>query len=292
MRAIFLTTNTNEVLGHVRAWESAFGPVKHVTFNHQGIRNDHLLIDAAAAEKPEVIFYIGAVKGTGNPRAETYRELRTIAPLVNLCSDAADKPWHGVLAAYANHKCFDLQVSLDGGRPTAIDISMLTPVDPRPYEGLGPERDIRCGFSGGVGHHNQRAEIVRALECPGGLTVRERSQSNYEDHVLFIRRCRMILNTSFTGTGQAHHIKGRVLEAGWAGCALLESEGSPICNWFPPDCYLIYRDPKEAAEMIRDLDDETIERTAKRLAEEVRARYTAKTIYGEILRKIGLVPPC
>ena len=289
MRALFLTTKTSDCANHVNAWESAFGKPDHVTFNHEGIRNDHVLIEATRAVNPDIIFYIGAMKGLGNPRAETYQELRRIAPTVNFCSDAADTPWHPVLATYARLKCFDLQVSIDGAAEAPVDFTTLTPVDPRPFDievNHELRKDIRFGFSGSVGRWNGRSEIVKSLEWFGGLTVRHRqSGDTYHDHARFMRRCRMILNISATGSGHRNHIKGRVLEAGWAGCALLESEGSPIGNWFPSDCYLTYRDPREAAEIVRDTDDATIDRYAKRLSEEVRTRFHPKIIYTDILKR-------
>jgi hypothetical protein len=97
----------------------------------------------------------------------------------------------------------------------------------------------------------------------------------------------MVINTSMTGSGDAHHIKGRVIEAGWAGCCLLEQEGSPIWQWFPPDCYVLYRDPRDAASIIENLDDDTIALKSARLAQEVRERFTPRQIYGEMLRRVG-----
>lgn len=284
MKAVFLTTKTADCINHVSAWESVFGKAEQVTFNHEGIRNDHVLIDAAKAIKPDVIFYIGAMKGLGNPRPETYQELRLVAPMVNFCSDSADKPWHPVLATYARMRCFDLQVGIDGPFDAPVDLSTLTPVDPRPFD-IDVEKDIRFGFSGSVGKWNGRSEIVKSLEWFCGLNVLHREGTPYIDHARFLRRCQIVLNISLTGSGLKHHIKGRVLEAGWAGCALLESEGSPIGNWFPSDCYMIYRNPKEAADMVRDIDDATIDRYAKRLSEEVRTRYHPKMIYMEILKR-------
>jgi len=285
MKAVFLTTKTADCVNHVSAWEYVFGKSEHITFNHEGIRNDHVLIDAARAAKPDVIFYIGATKGLGNPRAETYRELRKIATFINLCSDAADRPWHPVLETYARLKCFDLQVAIDGPSDAPVDLSTLTPVDPRPFE-VDVPKDIRFGFSGSVGRWNGRSEIVKALEWFGGLQVRHRQGGDtYQDHCRFLRRCQIVLNISLTGSGHRDHIKGRVLETGWAGAALLESEGSPIANWFPSDCYLTYRDPREAAEIVRDIDDATIDKVTKRLSEEVRAKYHPKIIYTQMLRQ-------
>lgn len=285
MKALFLTTKTADCINHVSAWESAFGIAEHVTFDHEGLRNDHLLINAALTIKPDVIFYIGATRGRGNPRAETYHELRRISTFINICSDAADRPWHPVLDGYKRLECFDLQVAIDGPADAPVDFVTLTPVDPRPFD-IDVVKDIRFGFSGSVGKWNGRSEIVKALEWFSGLIVRHRQiGDNYRDHAGFLRRCRILLNVSLTGSGARHHIKGRVLEAGWAGCALLESEGSPIGNWFPSDCYLTYREPREAAEIVRDIDDVTIERVARRLSEEVRSRYHPKIIYTEMLRR-------
>lgn len=285
MKALFITTKSNDCDNHVQAWESVHGPAARLVFDVQGIRNDWQFAAAAEQHKPEVIFYIGACNAPGNPRPATLAGLRSFAPTINLCSDAADKPWHPVLAGMRTRGCFDLQVSIDGARNSPVDMATLTPVDPRPFQ-VETERDIRCGFSGSVGRWNERSEVVKALEWLGGLTVRERQGSGaYEDHARFLRRCRMLLNSSFTGTGHAHHVKGRVLEAGWAGCALLESEGSTIGDWFPADCYLTYRDPKEAAEIIASLDDSTISRMATRLSEEVRSRFHPSMIYGSILKR-------
>ena len=286
MRAMFLTTMTGDTTNHVSAWESVFGKAEHVRFNHEGIRNDHLLIEAAQAAKPDVIFYIGATKGLGNPRPETHQELRKIAPCINLCSDAADRPWHHVLQGYARHRCFDLQVAIDGAADAPVDFTTLTPVDLRPFQ-IGERKDIRFGFSGSVGRWNGRSEIVKALEWFGGLTVRHRqSGDTYPDHVRFLLRCRILLNVSLTGSGQRHHIKGRVLEAGWAGCALLESEGSPIGNWFPSDCYLTYRNPLEAAEISKNLDEAEIFSLSRRLKEEVEERFHPKIIYTDMLKRV------
>ena len=48
---------------------------------------------------------------------------------------------------------------------------------------------------------------------------------------------------------------------------------------------MIYRNPKEAADIVRDIDDATIDRMARRLSEEVRTRYHPKMIYTEMLKR-------
>ena len=120
--------------------------------------------------------------------------------------------------------------------------------------------------------------------------IRDRTEGDsYREHVQFMKRCRMIINISDTGSGQRHHVKGRILEAGFAGCALLEDAESPIGDWFPPDCYITYRDPRHAAELIEGLPDEAIDAAARALAAHVREHYGAAKIYGEIIERAGLV---
>lgn len=288
MKALFYTTQTVDCSNHVRAWNSAFPKAEHLTYNHNGIRNDWQMLEAAQRIRPDVVFWIGAHQAPGNPKCETFKKVRDVAPLVNLCSDAADKPWHHFLKLYDNRGCFDLQVAIDGAHEAPVDLAVLTPIDSAPFAG-GRFRDIRCGFSGNVGRGNLRSEVVNALAWFGGLTIRSRAGDNsYDEHARFLKRCQMLLNLSRTGSGQRHHIKGRVLEAGWAGCALLESEGSPIGQWFAPDCYVSYGHPTDAAAIISSIDDRQIDLAARRLTEEVKARFTAKQIYTQILERAGV----
>lgn len=285
MKALFITTQTVDCANHVRAWNSIMDrPADHLAFDHMGLCNDWQMPQRANEVRPDVMFYIGAHRSRGNPKPQTLIDLRGIAPLVLICSDAADHPWHPVLGGYRGHQCFDLMVAIDGAREAPVDLATLTPVDERPFR-VELKRDIRCGFSGSVGRWNARSETINALEWFAGLVVRRRETGDsYDAHARFMKRCRLLLNVSLTGSQQTHHVKGRVVEAGFAGCALLESAGSPIGEWLPDDCYLTWRHPRDVKAMIEDLDDATIDRAARRLAEEVRARYTARTIYGEILR--------
>lgn len=299
MKALFLTTRTNDCSNHVRAWDSvSYESAVHLTYEHRGggIKDDQGLHDAMVRESPDVMFWIGANSAPGNPKPSALRAMRSIAPFVNLVSDAADRPWWSPLKNYAKLECFDLQVALDGGVddfPVEV-LRTLTPVDARPFA-AEVERDVQYGFSGSVGRGAPRSEIIRALEWFKGLHVRPRAgraqELSYDDHARFMRRCQVVLNFSWTGTGHTHHVKGRVLEAGFAGCALLEHECSPIGDWFPEECFIRWRDVKHIAELVENLDDATIARAARRLAGFVRSRYGAARIYSEILEKAGVDLP-
>ena len=286
MKALFYTTTTVDCSNHVQAWNSAYPKASHICYEMRHLCNDWQLLEGIEREKPDVVFYIGANESLGNPKVGTLQIAQSKVPVINLCSDAADKPWHRTLEGYKRKGCFALQVSIDGARDAPVDYATLTPIDPGPFcEPL--TKSIRCGFSGTVGRWNARSEVVLALTWFGGLTVRDRVKvDGYENHVDFLKRCQMVLNISNTGSGLAHHIKGRVLEAGWARSALLESAGSPIGEWFPSDCYITYRNPKEAADIIRDIGDTEIDKCAARLAHEVRTRFRADMIYDEILRRV------
>lgn len=297
MKAFFLTTKTNDCTNHVEAWNSVSSePAIHLTFEHRGggIRADGALLHRMREESPDVLFYIGAHDAPGNPKFATLRAMRDVAPFIHLCSDAADKPWWSMLMHYARGGCFTLQVALDGGSDE-VPVPMyrtLTPVDARPFA-TEVGRDIRYGFSGSVGRGNIRSEMVRALEWFRKLNVRPRDidVDSYEAHARFMRRCQIILNFSWTGSSRTHHIKGRVLEAGFAGCALLEHEDSPIGKWLPPNCYIPWRDVQHVGELVETLSDERIERSAFHLSQAVRAKYGAARIYGEILEQAGVGHP-
>lgn len=300
MKVLFITTSTNDVDGHVEAWNCCNQePALWVKFEHRNLRNDGPMIQAARLEKPDVIFYIGACEARGLPARSTFKMLSAEAPLIHICCDAGDAPWHRVLHEYHDLGCFALQVGIDGCKDAPVDLATLTPVDVRLFGGRPPKRRIRCGFSGTIGYLNDmsdacrndpRGSILIPLAVSKRIRVLRRSHMrSYRAHVAFIRRCKMLINTSYTGSGKFHHIKGRVLEAGWAGCALLESKGSPIADWLPEDCYLLYDGAKQAEEIIEGIDDATIRGYADRLARYVREHYHPRDIYREIMERAGLV---
>jgi len=283
MRALFVTTHTNDIRNVVDAWDSiSVDPAERFIFNYERRPLDGFILDTVRRIVPEVIFYIGGCDGIGLPSTRTFRRLRRIAPIINLIPDAGDPPWHDLIKKYRNEDCFDLYVGLDGCPDSPVDLVTVTPVNWKLFD-TEVERDIRCGFSGGLG--GKRDDILKALESLCFVRVRA---NNYVDHVSFLQRCHMILNTAWTGSGLYYHVKGRVIEVGWAGSALLEHSYAPTKHWFPTDAYFSYSSSDEAAEIIVSSSEDDVVKRALLMAKITRERYHPAMIYGEILKRMTL----
>ena len=298
MKAYFVTVCVSDAGNLMDAWASTGREFNHVPFVLRSEPNDDEILDKAG--KPDVIFYVGAAAGEGLPSIETLQALRRIAPTVNLCWDSADPPWHPLLNAYRDAECFDIQVGLDGCHEAPVDMVTLTPVNPRRYEGSDYERTTRCGFTGNI-PSREYMDIVRKLHGTGEqradllhpmgdlILIRQRDvTSPYEDYVDFLKHCQIAINTSMTGSGATHHVKGRVIEIPLAGAALLEMAAAPTGRWLPPGSFFTYSDMEEAAHIIRTADPSDIARRAGKARKYVLRRYTPNAIYGAILARIGL----
>jgi len=284
MKALFITTQTNDTHNHIDAWDSVSDiPAKRIHFNyHGGIGNDvYIRNKAMASGSNDVIFYIGANRGGGIPNFDTLRELRKIAPTINIVSDAADRPWHGLIARYRKEECFDLQVGIDGDPNSPVDLVTLTPVDSRIFDSVNIGRDIHCGFSGNVA--GKRGHILSNVGSRCWIRLRG---DDYLDHVRFLKRCRMILNVAYTGSGERYHVKGRVTETGYAGAALLEPSVSPTSHWYTASSYLAYLSAEHLIDLIETVSEEKITSCAEEFSKITREKYNAAAIYGSMLDKI------
>lgn len=297
--ALFVTTRTSEPIENVRAWAHTMGQAKHLTFDINGPNEDDLILAGARSCGAEVIFYTGGVSGVGLPTEETLKALRRIAPTIMLQGDMADPPFHPILERYRSLDLFDLYVSMDGSRNEFVDHATLTPFDPQRFSTPSRRRTIHCGFAGNVvgreryellkrehGTEDPRSAVLHRLN--GLVQLREReTDGSYENYLAFFRRTKLIINTSYAGSGLVHHVKGRVLEAAFSGCALLEMRASPLKDWFPPESYFTYADAEEASEAIQLLSDGEIKQTAALFQAYARANYTADKIYRGIMEKLN-----
>jgi len=301
LKAFFVTVRVNDAGNLIDAWARGAGfEFENIDFILRGSPNDDEILDKAVKSRPDVIFYVGAAAGEGLPSIETLQKLRRMAPSVNLCWDASDPPWHPLLKDYRDNECFDLQVGLDGNHDAPVDMATLTPVNPGAYDGPDRERTIRCGFTGNI-PSRERMELIRALHGteeqrasvihPLGdlVTIRQRElTSPYSDYVDFLKTCQLAINTSMTGSGATHHVKGRVVEIPLAGAALLEMADAPTNHWLPESSFFTYRDIDEAAHLIKTLELSDIQKRADKARNYVKSRYHPSMIYGAILSRLGL----
>jgi hypothetical protein len=286
MRTLFFTTGTRDC---EKLWQS------YINLGHetQVMRYDIPGINMVAIAKayaPEVIIYIGAIGafhfGLPVPTPDVLEEVGKVAPMVHLCSDAADPPWWDLLNEYFARRVFALQVTIDGCYETPKGMTVaLTPIDPgmfkpRPWR----DRIYDCGFVGGGG---VRAEMLRALQTRVPLTwYSNGSEVPYPELCEFYSDCRIVWNLAHTGSNARRHVKGRVVEAGLAGAVLVEPSDSPLGQWFETGVdYLAWGDLEEAAKWIRHILDNPSagEAMAGRFHKKMVEQHSAKAFWEKVL---------
>lgn len=296
MKAFFLTLEFDSMV-LLNAWKSWHTDETSVfRYDITGRPRDKEILEHAKGFAPDITFYVSAVAGSGIPTVSTLKSLRDMAPLIHLCGDAADYPWLGPLLMYKKEGCFDLQVTVDGAIDIPeIDMTTIMPVDHRPYEGEAPVRDVLCGFPGQCGPGHPRYDVLTPLVDKDLVTYRARGgalpieiSDNYEGYAHFLRRCKVCINFSHTGSGILHHVKGRVVEASLGGAALLDMEVSLTKEWIPKEYIFLYKDVEDAARIIKNMDYEDAAERAKLFQAYVSSNYSAEKIYRRMLERIGL----
>ena len=262
------------------------GGVGHT--ERDNIAMDDEMLRHASFTHPDAIVYISARWDPFVPFYETLGELNAIAPVVHFLSDGADPPWWDELERYERNKCFSLTVSIDGshrwpgGRawqekdpvthlpawsnaPTnhagpyapAIKnaLTLLTPIDTRHFEGAEHvsygERPYAIAWAGNS-DRGMREAVIERLKAVRGCYVRPRdtSPNSYPEYARFLKLSRVVPSVPFSGSGAARQVKGRVLEAGFAGCCLLEWKNEATRSWFRPRGeFFEYESVEECAEM-------------------------------------------
>jgi hypothetical protein len=231
-------------------WRSlqAAGHEVHVIQYDDRPHHRHIeIVEQVRAIAPDFTVWISAIEkyhGRPVPQPDIFHRLRAIAPLVHMCNDAADPPWWEMLHLYNEQNCFDVQVSIDGSIENPISqfkngLLMLTPIDtrvfaPKPWAARQP---VAC-LVGGLGH-SERASVIQALQQLGILHFYPGPVGrSYEQMAEIMCSYRYVFCHPMTGSGTRTHVKGRVVETGFAGAALIEWWGGgmpPSRHWFDED---------------------------------------------------------
>ena len=292
MKAIIFTTSTVDTHKLIRS----FLCLGHETEVHrydvgpQGID----MVGITAGARPDLVIWIGAIKRMHHsfvPDFDILARVNAIAPMVHICSDAADPPWWPDLEEFQAHNCFRLQVSIDGNHDSPIGrfgLVRLTPIDPAPFPASPwASRAHQCGFAGGVG---SRADIIEPLRAAGLIELRINHLWPYEEICAFYTTCRTIINDARTGTGTRRHVKGRFVEAGLAGAIVIEPGDSPASQWFAAgEDYLVWNSPAEAIAHVRETAGRPDrEEMARRFHAKMMAEHAAEPFWRAVLARMAL----
>ena len=299
MKTLFLVTGTNEVVKYADSLGGLGHQIRLLRYDLPGL-SDATLFSRIKEEAPEFIVYIGSRWGQ-QPGASALASINAkIAPMVHICSDAADTPWHDALRQYQQQSCFSLQVAIDGSHKWPMSecgLTLLTPVDPKMFGEPVPhaERHIACGYAGNAGAGSgRRTEMLAALlerKVIDQLHIRSNLPHTNEMYNRFLGLCRMSVSIAWTGTEAALHVKGRVLESSLAGAVLLETKGAPTSYWFRPGLdYLEYETAEEAALIVTRLQHETeaTQAMAISMRDRVLAEHSPARFWAQIFEKLGI----
>jgi hypothetical protein len=305
LKSLVLSTSSNETDKYSDGLKR-FGEMTRLTYDQLG-HSESLMYAKVKEYAPDFIVYIGTRWGQQPSIAALAKINSLIAPMVHICSDAADPPWWELLLAYHYAGAFALQVAIDGSRKWPLaetQMTALTPVDPATFPPFKPhaERGIACGYAGnaGSGGGSKRTGMLSALlgVPPVGTLIDLRIRSNlpntYEAYCDYLGKCRMSLNIAHSGTEATMQVKGRVVESGLAGACLLENKGAPTSEWFRPGIdYLEYADQFDAEKIIRRLENEPAETQA--IGEALRAAvlkdHTPEKFWNRIFERVGVNVP-
>lgn len=269
------------------------------------VRMDDEMLSEASGFKPDVILYISAWEGLFVPENETLVALNKIAPMVHLCFDASDPPWWPQMAKFEEVGCFSLTVNIDGGHawPGGRDwsgesisgLTLLTPLDPRAFAGVQVafnERPFLIGYAGNAGGWIRHG-LVERLKNMKGFAFRPRDDHplSYKNYCDFLRHCRLSISVPFTGSNASKHVKGRVVETGYAGACLLEWKNSATRSWFEPRRdFWEYESVDECQEMAEWLADhpKLCQEMAENLHNRVVQEHSPEKFWSAVFGKLEL----
>ena len=310
MKALFVTTKTNDMPNYVESFSCLGNEVEQYTFDHMagtepsGETLDAEIYSKAKAYSPDLLVYIGACQ-CKTPSPQIFARLKAEGiPTVHLCPDAESESWWPELLEFNRHDSFTVQVGMDGGAEWPLKgkgLAMLMAFDPARY----PEppkghalRNYVFGFAGNAGGMSRLSDgrvvgrrAYTAAMQKFGLKVKPRNEvpDSYQEVADFNSECRMIPNFGETGSYDRMHVKWRVIEAGMGASMLLEPAGSPTSNWFEPNVdYLEWTSIlhlEKLVKRLRNRPDET-QGFGDRLRAKVQANHLPKKFWATVLGRV------
>ncbi len=293
MKAVALITYT-DCFNKWKSLESVGHDVTVIQYDDRPHERHGELVDAVRVINPDFTLLIGAIEqyhGRPVPYPDVLRAIKSIAPFVHMCDDAGDPPWWPMLEVYEAEKCFTVQVSIDGAPGTPIDrfengMLALTPIDWRSFKPVPwDKKTINLGMVGGLGHASRR-EITESLLYKGILDFRVGPIGrSYDEMAEIMCSTKVTYNIGITGSTQSMHVKGRVVEAGFAGSDLLEKAGSPLERWFSRDEYMMFDTADEAVYLMENTSDAELQHMAHRLRSRILREHHPAVFWHNVLGK-------
>jgi hypothetical protein len=295
MQALFLVSHSMNCENFWRSWICT-GNVCHVErydiYSHDRQSEIVALVELL---KPEIVIYVGAVEQYYNrpvPSVDILKRIHDLAPTILICCDAGDDYWWDWLIRYDREQCFSAQVSIDGNLNTPLagftnGIVKLTPTDPELFVPMAwDSRPTFLGMAGEDGGHAERIAFVHVLIDHAQLDRRHGMSPH--DMGRFLGGCKIVPNHPIMGTGRGMHVKGRVIEAGWAGACCLEKANACTAKWFPDDLYLQYQDPGDALQKIAWArgNDDALRDMAGRFHAHVTEHHHPRVFWRDVLAKV------
>jgi hypothetical protein len=158
------------------------------------------------------------------------------------------------MAEFERRGCFSTTMNIDGNHvwPGGTDwkhhdeipalknaVTTLTPLDPRYFTGVQVdfmERPFAFGYAGNAGGWIRSHFVGRLQKDIKEFQYRQRDDhpNSYRMYCDFLRLCKAVVSVPFTGSNATKHVKGRILEAGCAGAALMEWKNPATASWYTP----------------------------------------------------------
>lgn len=244
---------------------------------------------------PDCVFYAGPAEGNCRPMTETFLWIKERAKLIAFICDGGCPGWHPAIKEYAEKNAFDLMVNGDANpdwpkRPQDFTTHGL--IAPHYYRRpvRWEQRPIKFGAIIGLGSARRQKETYW-LTANAGLELGLRSEKwgDYQAYADFMCKTKITVNyPEGGGEGKIFQLKYRVMEAGWAGCALFERE-NPITRSYldPENDYFEYQEVEDLKAKLDSIPDAEFKRRAENLHYKVTTKLRPEPVWQKMLTTVG-----